>query len=151
MRSRKPAYVIALAPVLVGIVLGMAATAQAPLPVTETLTISLPGGDAEAGREAFLALKCSMCHAVPAAPEMPTPTAELAGPPIGPALTGRTPNDLATSIVAPSHIVGLDVSEAVKASVEFRLLSPMGDFSEAMTVRQLVDILAFIRASGAGS
>lgn len=53
----------------------------------------------------------------------------------------RRAGKLASAIVSPSHKVG----EAVKVAMEGEL-SPMADFSEAMTVSQLVDLVAFIRS-----
>lgn len=40
--------------------------------------------------------------------------------------------------------MSLKTSDAVKTRLENVLLSPMGDFSRAMTVRQLADLLAYL-------
>jgi hypothetical protein len=54
----------------------------------------------------------------------------------------RTDGELAAAIVDPSQAVTL----ASPAGEQSGRLSRMGDFSEAMTVRQLVEIVAFLHA-----
>ena len=63
------------------------------------------------------------------------------------ALGGRsaivgTDGELLTAILEPSHRVTM----TSPASVQAGHLSRMGDFSEAMTVRQLIDLVAFVHA-----
>jgi hypothetical protein len=104
----------------------------------------LPDGDARKGREAFIELRCHACHSVDGV-ELPAPVAE---PPVPVVLGGsltRVPTDgeLVTAIVHPSH--GL-APRFVRTEVQAGSLSRMGDFGEAMTVRQLVDIVAFLHS-----
>ena len=40
---------------------------------TDTVTLELPAGDADAGREAFLSLSCTRCHRVAGEKEFPEP------------------------------------------------------------------------------
>jgi cytochrome c2 len=70
--------------------IAMAAAACGPqqrdtdLRVTDmsTVTVTLSQGDVEAGRQAFLDLRCTACHAVPPEPEFPAPVSANPGPPI---------------------------------------------------------------------
>jgi len=113
---------------------------------TPTVTVPLPGGDPAAGRQAFLDLKCTACHRVPSEPAFPLPVSANPGPPIDARLAGRDVSYLATSIIAPSHQLSLATATGVRENLK-GVLSPMGDFSRVMTVRQLVDLHAYLRAT----
>lgn len=108
---------------------------------SETVVMVLPSGDAAAGRQAFIDLSCTACHRVWMENGFPEPFSAAIGPELGPHQAGQQPGRLATSIVAPSHVISEDVKKQMKAS-----LSPMGDFSQIMTVRQLIDLIAYIRS-----
>ena len=95
---------------------------QGTAPDYAVTTMALPAGDPEPGRHAFLELGCASCHRV--------------------AWDETMPELVATSIIAPSHFVSPRIEP-----VEGRL-SPMADFSETMTVRQLIDVVAYLRAGG---
>jgi hypothetical protein len=94
--------------------------------------VSLPVGNADAGKEAARAMQCHVCHEIVGS-GFPAPHAELRGPVLGAAHAGRAADSLAAAILAPSH----DRAEG-----------QMGDYSEAMTVRQLIDIVAYLRSLG---
>jgi hypothetical protein len=102
----------------------------------------LPDGDAAAGREAFVALKCNSCHEVEGV-DFPGPFAD----PIVPVRLGgdvayaRTDGELVTAIVNPSHRIA---SGHPTSLVQTGTHSRMGDFGDVMTVRQLIDIVAFL-------
>jgi mono/diheme cytochrome c family protein len=100
----------------------------------------IPKGDPAAGRQAFLDLSCTSCHRVAGDPELPAPVSANPGPEL--AREDQELAELVTSILSPSH----DVDEEVAARSEGRL-SPMGDFIDAMTVRQLVDLVAYLRTA----
>ena len=122
--------------------LPLAAGERTPDADQQTLTLVLPKGDPEAGREAFHALSCDACHAVASEESSPP---KISGPVPVPVL-GRVqarlaPGDLATAILSPSH----DVSPEVRRNLE-GTRSPMGDFTEALTLRQLVDLVAYVRS-----
>lgn len=110
-----------------------------------TVTVTLPSGDITAGRQAFLELRCTACHAVPSEPDFPAPVSVNQGPPIDARLAGRDVSYLMASIMTPSHAISVNISEELRARLE-GVLSPMGDFSRAMTVRQLVDVHAYLRS-----
>jgi hypothetical protein len=104
----------------------------------------LPDGDPLAGKAAFVELKCNACHRV-AGVDLPGPVADPAVPVV---LGGRTPStrtdgELVTAIVDPSHKLA---PRGPRASLTSGSLSRMGDFSDAMTVRQLIDVVAFLQA-----
>jgi hypothetical protein len=104
----------------------------------------LPPGDVARGREAFTELRCHACHRV-AGLDLPDPTADPAVPVelggVVPAV--KTDGELVTAIINPSHRLtgGQDQRMVVSGG-----LSRMGDFTEAMTVRQLVDLVAFLQS-----
>jgi hypothetical protein len=109
-----------------------------------TVTVTLPAADPQAGRQAFLDLKCTTCHRVPSEPDFPAPVSANPGPPIDAHLAGRDVSYLLTAIASPSHEISPDTSAEVRAHLS-GVLSPMGDFSRVMTVRQLVDLQAYVR------
>jgi hypothetical protein len=111
----------------------------------DTITAAMPPGDARAGRQAFLDLQCTACHAVPSEGDFPSPVSPTPGPSIDARLADKDLSYVATAIVSPSHQISLATSPEVRGRLQ-GLLSPMGDFSHTMTVRQFVDLYAFIRS-----
>jgi hypothetical protein len=104
----------------------------------------LPDGSVENGRAAFVELRCHGCHQVEGV-DLPAPVAD---PPVPVVLGGvvaqaRTDGELAGAIVDPSHRLAPQYpTRLVRAGTRSR----MGDFSETMTVRQLVDLVAFLQS-----
>jgi hypothetical protein len=104
----------------------------------------LPPGDPERGKTAFVDLKCHECHRM-AGVDFPAPTVE---PPVPVVLGGevphvRTDGDLFTSIVNPSHKIAPGYRPEL---VERDGRSRMPDFSDVMTVRQMLDLVAFLQS-----
>ena len=133
---------------IVLLLMPVAAAAQsapqgAPYQVLDTVV--LPMGDVRAGRQAFQDLKCHLCHGVAGEKEF-SPLAELRGPMLNATLQLQAASDIAAAIIAPSHSLSVRTSEAVKAQMWRQGMSPMGDFSRALTVRQLADLLAYLRS-----
>jgi hypothetical protein len=101
-------------------------------------------GDAAKGRKVFEEFRCHACHRV-AGLDFPAPVAQ---PPV-PVVLGsreqraRTDAELLVAIVHPSHDI---IPKGAAGETRSGRLSRMGDFSEDMTVRQLVDLVAFIRS-----
>jgi hypothetical protein len=112
---------------------------------TQSLTVTLPAGDVGAGRQAFMDLRCTACHAVASEPDFPRPVSANPGPPIGPGMARSDPSYVATAIMTPSHAISPNISPEVRANIE-DVLSPMGDYSHVMTVRQMVDLHAYVRS-----
>jgi mono/diheme cytochrome c family protein len=104
----------------------------------------LPEGDVEQGREAVRELKCHACHEL-AGGGFPQPVAD---PPVPVRLGGqtafvKTDGDLVTSIINPSHRLTYGhLGELTQTAGESR----MADYTEIMTVKQLVDIVAFLQS-----
>lgn len=114
----------------------------------ETVRLTLPRGDADAGRQAFLDLACVACHRVAGETGFSEPISANPGPDPGAAVAAQPRGLVATSIVAPSHALSVNTSDEVKARLA-GVLSPMGDYGRAMTVRQLLDLVAYLEARGA--
>jgi L-cysteine S-thiosulfotransferase len=91
-----------------------------------------------------VALKCNTCHRVNGVdlppPVATAPTNIVLG---GPVVRVQTYGELVTSVINPSHGLapGFD-SEQIKDGK----LSPMPDFNDTMTVRQMIDLVAFLQS-----
>jgi len=109
---------------------------------TFSATVNFPQGNAEAGRLVFRTFKCFACHQI-AGPEGQgiKIRTSVSAPLLDSRLGKKEPGEVITSIIAPSH----KVTDAI-AKESGGKLSPMGDFTHAMTVRQLVDLVAFLRS-----
>ncbi len=106
---------------------------------------SLPQGDAARGKAAFVELKCTACHRVQGLDDLPAPVIE---PPVPVVLGGevphvRTDGELITSIINPSHKIapGYPLDE-VRRGEESRMI----DYADVMTVRQMIDLVAFLQS-----
>ena len=130
-------------PIVLGLLLAASLVFAAPDAGYDKISLVVPKGDPQAGREAFVALYCTSCHVVVGEADLPKPVTDLPVPALGPKLGALPAGELASAIVAPSHKVSKGVFEETEGS-----LSPMADFSGAMSVRQLVDLVAFIRSLG---
>ncbi|MDP6582431.1 MAG: c-type cytochrome [Vicinamibacterales bacterium] len=112
------------------------------------LGVPVPRGDAEAGRHAFGDLRCVTCHRLIAEPDLTAPTSANLGPDLGGVQAAMSTSRLATSILVPSHTI----SREIDADHRQRMLdtggSAMGDFTDVMTIRQLVDLIAFLQSLG---
>jgi hypothetical protein len=101
-------------------------------------------GDVEKGQAAFIELKCHYCHSVRGV-ELPQPAiprsvrVALGGPIEGLMTDGY----LVSSIIHPSHALARGLAEG---EVSVDKTSRMPDYARAMTVRQLVDIVAFLQS-----
>lgn len=117
----------------------------------------LPEGDAQAGRQAFLDRGCYACHRVEGE-SFPEP---VATPPV-PVVLGSSRNRktrayLAESIIAPSHRFArpqprpVGDPPQVMEWPEYKDIrdydgdeSRMGDYNQALTVKQWLDLVAFL-------
>lgn len=108
---------------------------------TENAGFFFPEGDHVSGKQAFTTKQCFACHAVPGEGFR----APWAQPPVPVMLTAQTAlqtrEQLAESIIAPSHKIPQNL-----INVKGGTLSRMGDYSYAMTVRELIDIVAYIKS-----
>lgn len=133
----------ALSAALVGAVVLFATPSQ-----YDAVSVVLPAGDPQTGRQAFIELKCTVCHRVEGEARFPAPLSESRGPDLNRALALRPASDLAAAIIVPSHSMSVKTSEQIKKRLQRMLLSPMPDYSRAMTVRQLADLLAYLGSLG---
>ena len=105
--------------------------------------LRLPEGDPDAGQVAFVTLQCNSCHTV-AGVDMARPVAD---PPVGVdlAVVSRrlTHGEMVTAIIHPDHEISVRFASG---RLETGGHSRMADYSDLMTVRQLVDIVAFLQA-----
>ena len=103
----------------------------------------LPDGDVERGKTAFVSLQCHLCHQVdgielPAPEKTPTMTVLLGGE----VANVKTYGDLVTSIIHPSHKLA---TRYKKEDVSRDGKSLMTNCNEIMTVRQMIDLVAFLQ------
>lgn len=105
-----------------------------------------PGGDREAGKESFVSLNCIQCHTVSKAtlPEGKTPRR------LDLMLAGETRfvksyEDLITAITNPKHVI-TEQYRAILSGAELQgSIEPlMPDYTNDMSVRQLMDLVAFL-------
>jgi L-cysteine S-thiosulfotransferase len=115
----------------------------APNPVTAAAEFRLPTGDPEAGRKAFVELRCYVCHEVPGidAKFEGTPAAHVV---LGGTITRvKTYAELVTSIINPTHKVPSD-RPGKDAAAGASVMSAAG-LNDVMTVTQLVDLVSFLQ------
>jgi hypothetical protein len=110
----------------------------------DVVTVTLPKGEPEQGRRAFRDLKCYVCHRVAGETHFPLPTSDVRGPDLDRSLSFRSASDVAAAIILPSHSMSVKTSAAIKKRLNDVQLSPMGDFSGTLTVRQLADLLIYL-------
>jgi sulfur-oxidizing protein SoxX len=103
----------------------------------------LPDGDAAAGRQAFLDLRCNACHEVRGiAIEQDGGLAHVT---LGGETTRvKTYGELVTSIINPSHKIAPQ-HRAVGATAEGVSLMSFTYLNDVMTVQQVVDLVAFLQ------
>lgn len=106
----------------------------------------LPDGDAQRGREAFVALRCPDCHDVEGI-DGPSGESGAARVALGGEITRvRTYGDLVTSIINPSHRITRRYP-AEQVAPDGRSLMEQARLNDVMTVQQLVDIVAFLEST----
>lgn len=106
----------------------------------------LPDGDIERGKTAFLELKCYTCHTVSGmdiavrGKEYAYLRSVVLG---GETHRVRTYGELVTAIINPSHSLAPGYPrELITKDGQ----SAMGNFNDTMTVRQLIDLVAFLQS-----
>ena len=110
------------------------------------LGVPVPRGDVEAGRQAFNDLRCVYCHRVVAEPDLTPPISANPGPDLGGVQAALSISRLATSILVPSHTISQGISRERRQRMLETGSSSMGDFTDVMTIRQLVDLVAFLQS-----
>ncbi len=104
---------------------------------------SLPEGDIERGKQAFLKYQCLSCHKLDGM-ESDNSGFELKQPvQLGGKLTKVTTYaELVTSIINPSHKISPRYKDQTDDSPT---LSKMRNYNDVMTVSELVDIVSFLQ------
>lgn len=108
--------------------------------------LRLPDGDVQRGKAAFLELKCNTCHTV-SGTEIAAPGKEYAYVRVvvlgGEVRQVKTYGALVTSIINPSHSLAPGYP---KELITKDSQSAMANFNDTMTVRQLIDLVAFLQS-----
>lgn len=104
--------------------------------------LTLPVGDVEKGRMVFKELRCNACHEIAADIDMAKPVATKPGPVLGLKQANYKRGFLSESIIFPSHAIAPGTRDKTVPEAGSR----MGDFSDTMTVRQLVDLVAYLKS-----
>ena len=110
----------------------------------EARGFKLPPGNAEAGMQTFQELGCNQCHSVGSIARNAESTSELDVQLGGPVGRVKTYGDLLTSIIHPSHRI-LKTYPPQDVATEAGT-SRMRDYSETMTVKQLVNLVTFLES-----
>jgi len=116
-----------------------------PMSEKSPLGFRLPEGSIWKGKTAFVDLGCIQCHSVvdeDLIPELTTPRKVhvVLG---GEVTRVKTYGQLVTSIINPSHVISA-MPKSEYTDSEGNSLMP--DFSEEMTVKQMIDIAEFLQA-----
>ena len=119
----------------------LAADTTTPAMPAKAGSLTLPPGDAQVGRLVFLRMQCNHCHMVTGkqAEKISMPVANSPAPLLNSDLAKMDQGRLVTALVNPSH----DMPKTLKADGK---LSPMGDYTRALSVRDLVDLVAFLQS-----
>lgn len=116
-------------------------------PTSEKSSIGfrLPEGNVESGKAAFKSLGCIQCHLIAGVELLPEPTeTRTIYVPLGGEVERiKTYGQLVTSIINPSHVIDRQYRDRY---VDDEGKSIMPDFSEKMTVRQMIDLVEFLQA-----
>jgi hypothetical protein len=104
----------------------------------------LPAGDPAAGRQAFIDLRCYVCHQVQGvdAKFEGTPAATVALG--GPVSRVKSYGELVTAIINPTHKVAPDPAAPDRAATPESMMKLAG-VNDVMTVTQLVNLVAFLQ------
>lgn len=129
-----------------------AAESAGPPKLPSGWKFTLPAGDPVAGREAFQKMECYSCHKVPGA-DLPV---ERGSGGIGPDLVpayGKLPREFLAESIIDSHKYISGTLDHYKGLD--KVSSKMGDYSTIMSVREMLDIIEFLKqregpAQGAG-
>ena len=104
----------------------------------------LPPGDPALGRLAFVKMQCNHCHMISGklTEGIALPVTATPAPLLDAEVVKKGQASLVTSILNPSHVVERKAIEGREGK-----LSPMGSYSHALTVRELIDLVAFLQAT----
>ena len=100
-------------------------------------------GNAERGRQAFVELGCPSCHGVSGV-DLPRPTAQPSIPVVLGGEVHKRLSDayLVTAMIYPSY----QLAPYAKDQITSDGISRMPSYSDRMTVRQMIDVVAFLQS-----
>lgn len=130
--------------VMVGIVLAVPACSseqnleQQSTQKSEQKIEFVSSGNVAEGRKAFIDLGCVRCHGVLGDGTLPAPVPGAA-PILGGLNAEHTTEELSQAMAAPSHSIAPGFDAKTDGS------SGMEDLTRKMTVRQLIDIVAYLK------
>ncbi|MCB1228951.1 MAG: c-type cytochrome [Verrucomicrobiae bacterium] len=105
----------------------------------------LPEGDVDAGKVAFVELKCTQCHSVAGSEfsDIKSGTGHVIG---GEVRKIKTYGELVTSVIDPSHRISEQYASREDIPEDKRTQTPMPTFNSVMTVKQMCDIVTFLHS-----
>jgi hypothetical protein len=116
----------------------------------ESSGLSLPEGNPDAGKQVFVDLHCNGCHSISdveyAQSDVPVmymgkrTTGKIHVVLGGETARSRTQGELVTSVINPSHKISTSYERHLAT-----MKSPMQTHNEAMTVQNLIDVVAFLQ------
>lgn len=106
----------------------------------------LPDGDAQAGKQAFVDLRCYTCHEVEGVDAKFAGTGAARVKLGGETTIVRTYGELVTAIINPSHKIATG-TEPAEVAPEGQSLMEVAALNDRMTVRQLTDLVAFLQST----
>jgi mono/diheme cytochrome c family protein len=119
------------------------AASSEPVPqVPQGWQFSFPAGDAGAGAQVFVKMECFSCHKVAGRSFRRADTGGV-GPELGPGHAKLPPEYLAESILNRHKVIA---GNEDRYRGEDKRTSKMGDYSEIMTIRELEDVVAYLRS-----
>lgn len=105
---------------------------------------TLPEGDVDRGKTAFVELKCTDCHSVSGVDFNIEPPGERLSVTLGGKVSRiQTYGELVTSIINPSHELPASYT-AAEVSADGQ--SKMRVYNDVLTVSQLIDLVAFLQS-----
>ena len=121
----------------------LAGCAEKAAPVKDFV---LPKGDVVAGQEVFNSVGCRFCHSIANLDLPPFHSEQVLNIQLGGEVYKvRSYGELLTSVVNPEH-KKLAVNLQQLPEEGQQLESPMPDFNDVMTVRQLIDLTEFLHS-----
>jgi L-cysteine S-thiosulfotransferase len=105
----------------------------------------LPQGDAANGQQVFIDFKCYQCHTIAG---VDLPESEFTAPFVvslgGKVRKVENYGQLLTAVIYPDHALSSKYLAQLDAAGKTPGLSPMTNFTNEMTVRELVDLVEFL-------
>ncbi len=110
-----------------------------------SIGFSLPDGDVERGKAAYIEFQCNACHVNEQVPQLDTGAPAAISVTLGGKTTRiKSYGELVTSVINPSHKVARRGSDDM---ADESGASKMVSYNDVMTVTQLIDLVAFVQSN----